>query len=155
MSRPSLTQPSVLELAGEAEVSVWEPLSRLPYLEKLVVDASSAAHDSPCMVLRLEQLAACPRLCSLELRGCELGACSGLRNLQRLCQLRLQDCTQASPGDLMRELRPLTQLEVLQVQVGIPHEYALKVQPPFACLVVAPWLRVYEAEMAAPHRWDE
>ena len=75
-------------------------------------------------MFRLEQLAACSRLCSLELRGCDLGAWSGLCNLQHLRHLRLQDCAQAVPGDLMRELRPLTQLEVLQVQVGIPPEHA-------------------------------
>lgn len=89
-----------------------------------MVDASAAARESPCTVLCLEQLAACPRVSSLELRGCDLGAWSGLHHLQRLCQLRLLDCTQTIPGDLMRELRPLTQLEVLQVQVGIPPEYA-------------------------------
>ena len=114
---PLLT--SVSEPAGETEVSCWYPLSHLPYLEKLVVDASAATCDNSCTVYRLEQLAPCSRLCSLELRGCELGAWSALRSLQRLRQLRLQDCTQDVPGDLMRQLRPLTQLEVLQVQVGI------------------------------------
>ena len=119
-----LTQPSIPEPAGQAEQSFWEPLSRLPNLENLVVDASAATRESLCTVRCLEELAACPRLCSLELRGCDLGAWSGLRSLQRLRQLRLQDCIQTLPGDLMRELRPLTQLEVLQVQVGIPSEYA-------------------------------